>query len=129
MKSFNRTLAFISYATALACFIPFLLVLAVATTSDWRSGLWAEGLTSAWLGAAWERLSPQLLYSLQLALNVLSLNILIGLPAAWAVARLKFPGRQVLISINALPLAIPGIAVALALILTYPGQYTDWRQN
>ena len=58
---------------------------------------------------------------MQLALVVLALNVLVGLPAAWAVARLKFPGRQLLLSVGALPLAIPGIAVALALILTYPG--------
>jgi putative spermidine/putrescine transport system permease protein len=119
-NSFDRLLALVSYGTALFCLAPFLLVSLVATTRQWREGIWAEGFTLEWLVAAWERLTPQVLLSVQLALLVLLLTTLLGLPAAWIIARLRFPGRDLLRSLTDLPLAIPGIAIALALILTYP---------
>lgn len=120
MKRRGSLLAALSYGVALLCLAPFLLVLAVATTAQWRSGLWSGGITVSWLTTAWERLAPQVMFSMQLAVFVLLLNLLIGLPAAWAIARLNFPGRALLQSLNVLPLAVPGIAIALALILAYP---------
>ena len=110
----------LAWFTALVCAAPLLLLLAVATTTQWRSGFWAEGFTLEWLTSGWERVAPHALYSLQVALTVLLLNILVGLPAAWALSRLHFPGRRVLLALINLPLAIPGIAVALGLILAYP---------
>jgi len=65
-------------------------------------------------------MAPYALFSAQLALVVLAINIAIGLPTAWALARYRFPGSSLLVSLSALPLAIPGIAVALGLILAYP---------
>lgn len=120
MKAFKGWLAILSYTTAGLCVAPFVLVLGVATTKQWRNGLWSNGMTLKWLLAAWERLAPQVVFSVQLALLVLLINLLVGLPAAWAIARLKFPGRNLLRSLNVLPLAVPGIAIALALILAYP---------
>lgn len=109
-----------AWLTVVVCAAPLPLLLAVATTTQWRSGFWAEGFTLQWLASGWERIAPHALYSLQLALVVLLLNIFIGLPAAWALSRLHVPGRRVLLALSALPLAIPGIAVALGLILAYP---------
>jgi putative spermidine/putrescine transport system permease protein len=117
---FDRELAAMSYLAALLCFSPFVLVLMVATTSEWRDGLWTDGVSLEWLVAAWNRLIPHIVFSVRVALLVLSLNALIGLPAAWALARLNFPGKNALRSLSVLPLSIPGIAIALALILAYP---------
>ncbi len=117
LQRIGRVLAWFTVAV---CAAPLPLLLAVATTAQWRSGFWAEGFTLQWLISGWMRIAPHALYSLQLALTVLLLNILIGLPAAWALARLRFPGRAALLALANLPLAIPGIAVALGLILAYP---------
>ena len=110
----------LAWFTAAVCAAPLPLLLAVATTRQWRSGFWAGGFTLEWLASGWARIAPHALYSLQLALIVLLLNILIGLPAAWALSRLRFPGRRALLALGNLPLAVPGIAVALGLILAYP---------
>jgi len=110
----------LAWFTVLVCTAPLPLLLAVATTREWRSGFWAEGFTLAWLTSSWMRIAPHALFSLQLALGVLFLDLLIGLPAAWALARGRFPGRRLLLALGNLPLAVPGIAVALGLILAYP---------
>ncbi len=109
--------------TALLCLAPLPLLLAVATTRVWQQGFWAEGFTLMWLSAGWETISPFAWFSLRLALLVLLLDILIGFPAAWLLARYRFPGRQLMLALTMIPIAIPGITVALALILAYP----TWR--
>ncbi len=107
----------------LLCLLPIPLLLAVATSETWQQGLWAGGVTFRWLTASWTTVAPFAAYSLRLAFTTLLLNVLIGLPAAYALARRRFPGRQVVRALIGLPLAVPGIALALALILAYP----TWR--
>jgi putative spermidine/putrescine transport system permease protein len=105
---------------AILCLLPIPLLVAVSTTSNWPLGFWAEGFTLHWLSDAWTRLAPRLVFSVQLALIVLILDMLIGLPAAYALARGRFTGKRLLNSLVTLPLGVPGIAIALALILAYP---------
>jgi putative spermidine/putrescine transport system permease protein len=105
---------------ALICLVPLPLLLAVATTETWQQGLWAGGFTLRWLLQGWQTISPQVVYSVRVALLVLVLDIAISLPAAWVLARYRFPGREWLLALASLPIAIPGIAIALALILAYP---------
>lgn len=109
--------------TAFVCLIPIPLVFAVATTRVWQQGFWAQGFTTSWLAEAWERISPNFFYSLRVALMVLVIDLIIGLPAAWLIARRRFPGRRALMAVTTVPIAIPGIALALGLILSYP----TWR--
>lgn len=109
-----------AWVTATVCAAPLPLLVTVATSREWRSGPWAEGVTVQWLASSWERLAPHALYSVRLALLVLLLNLLLGLPAAWSLARHRFPGHSLVLSLTTLPLAVPGIAAALGLILAYP---------
>ncbi|HEU4328442.1 MAG TPA: hypothetical protein VFS21_35215 [Roseiflexaceae bacterium] len=110
-------------AAALVCLAPLPLLLAIATSPAWQRGAWAGGFTLRWLAESWRSVGPHLGTSLALAALTLALNIAIGLPAAWALARRDFPGRRTLQALAGLPLALPGIALALALTLAYPG----WR--
>ena len=59
-----------------------------------------------------------------------SLDLLIGVPAAYAIARLKFRGRDALLAFLTAPLLLPTIVLGLAILLvfyplklaaTYPG--------
>lgn len=109
-----------AWITVLVCLIPIPLVFAVATTRSWREGFWAGGFTLEWLLGSWDRISGNFTYSLQIALIVLLLNLAIGYPAAWLLARRRFRGRQIAMAITTMPIAIPGIALALGLILSYP---------
>jgi len=102
------------------CLAPLPLLLVVATTANWPLGFWADGITLNWMRDGWEVVRPYALFSLRLAAMVLAIDLAIGLPAAWLIARHDFIGRQALVALINLPLAIPGIAIALALILAYP---------
>ncbi|MEL6604810.1 MAG: ABC transporter permease subunit [Cyanobacteria bacterium J06614_10] len=110
-----------AFTSAVICLIPIPLLFAVATTSVWQQGWWSGGFTLKWLQEGWATLSPQVWFSLRLAARVVLLDMLIGLPTAWALARREFLGRRLISSLTMLPIAIPGVALALALILAYPG--------
>lgn len=65
-----------------------------------------------------------------LALISIPLNALFGIFAALAIARKKFPGRTLLLSIIDLPFSISPVVVGLMLILLYGnrGWFGEWLQ-
>lgn len=74
----------------------------------------------AWLAAAVE---PDARSAIRLTLVtaaiVVPLNTLFGLCAAWAIARFRFPGRNVLVTIIDLPFAVSPIIAGLVFILLF----------
>ncbi len=98
---------------------PIPLVVVVALSRSWREGP-AAGMTLDWLTGAWERIAPNIGLSLRVALLVLVVDLAIGFPAAWLIARHRFPGRGLLQAVSTVPIAVPGIAIGLGLILAYP---------
>ena len=67
--------------------------------------------------------SPDFLHAVQMTLIATAiavpLNTVFGLCAAWVLARNRFPGRALLISILDLPFAISPVVVGLMLVLLY----------
>lgn len=112
----GRVLAVVA---AVVTLVPLPLVVLVALSRSWREGP-AAGLTTEWITGAWDRVSTNLGVSVRMALVVLVLDLLIGLPGAWLVARHRFPGRGLLQAVSTVPIAVPGIAIGLGLILAYP---------
>ncbi|MHC5612230.1 MAG: sulfate ABC transporter permease subunit CysW [Nostoc sp.] len=76
----------------------------------------------AFLHAAW--------LTLLLALIALPVNTVFGLCAAWAIARHKFPGRAIVLSIIDLPFSISPVVAGLMLVLLYGrnGWFGPWLQ-
>lgn len=102
-------------------------VLAGLTVSYFR-GL-SSGMTLKWVARVWELYSGSIFLSIWLALACLVATLIIGVPAAYALAR--HPGRaaRVLEEFISLPLAVPGLALALALLQLYgtiQGYRTHW---
>ncbi len=85
-----------------------------------------SGLTLKWIGVVWELYASSIFLSLGIALACLAVTLIIGVPAAYAMAR--NPGRltRALEEFISLPLAIPGLALALALLQLY-GTYKGFR--
>ena len=64
-----------------------------------------------------------LLWSLKISGLTLFLNVLISLPAGYAIVRKSFPGKRLLFSLLTLPLYVPGAVIGISLILTYNFTY------
>ena len=98
----------------------FLMVAAVATNSLARRwlGTWLpEGYTTSWYVAAWKefQLGDILWVTVEVVLAVVVLSILLGVPAAYALARREFAGKRLVMLLFVLPLIIPPITYGIPL--------------
>lgn len=105
--------------------VPTIQSVLAGLTVNYFQGL-KSGLTLRWVIEVWALYSGSIFLSLGIALACLMVTLLIGVPAAYAMAR--NPGRltRALEEFISLPLAIPGLALALALLQLY-GSYKGFR--
>lgn len=97
-----------------------LIVASVATSSvarRWFNTWLPDGYTLSWYLAAWKefQLGSVLLVTVQIVIAVVVLAVVIGVPAAYAMARREFPGKRVLMGLFLLPLMIPPITYGIPL--------------
>jgi len=97
-----------------------LMVAAVGTSSVARRwlGTWLpDGYTVNWYQTAWQefQLDSVLWVTIEVVAAVVFLSILIGVPAAYALARRNFRGKNLLMGLFLLPLMIPPITYGIPL--------------
>lgn len=97
-----------------------LMIASVATNSVARRwfGTWLpDGFTFEWYAAAWTefQLGDVLLVTVEVVLAVVLLSLLIGVPAAYALARRDFRGKRLLTMLFLLPLMVPPITYGIPL--------------
>lgn len=97
-----------------------LMVAAVGTSSVARRwlGTWLpDGYTFDWYQTAWKefQLDSVLWVTIEVVAAVVFLSILIGVPAAYALARRNFRGKNLLMGLFLLPLMIPPITYGIPL--------------
>lgn len=97
-----------------------LIVASVATSSfarRWFKSWLPDGYTTNWYVDAWKefQLGSVLIVTVQIVLAVVVLALLIGLPAAYALARRDFAGKRLLMGLFLLPLMIPPITYGIPL--------------
>jgi putative spermidine/putrescine transport system permease protein len=75
------------------------------------------GYTTRWYGQAWEEftLAPVLVVTLEVSLLVVGISLLVGVPAAYVLARQSFPGRRLLYLLFLLPILMPPITYGIPL--------------
>jgi sulfate transport system permease protein len=99
-----------------ALFLGVVVLLPVAT-------LFAEGLAQGvgvYLAALVEpEARAAILLTLETAAIVVPLNTLFGLAAAWAIARFRFPGKSLLITLIDLPFAVSPVIAGMIFILLF----------
>ncbi len=98
----------------------FALVAAVVVNSfsvRWFGTWWPKGLTTAHYSGAWKdfALFDVLKVTLQISLLVVLISALIGVPAAYALARRNFPGKRLAMLSFLLPIMVPPIAYGIPL--------------
>lgn len=98
-----------------------LAMIATVITSSFATrwlGTWfPAGWTTRWYFAAWSefQLSDVLSVTFQIVFIVVLLSGLIGVPAAYALARRDFPGKKLVMLLFLLPLLVPPITYGIPL--------------
>lgn len=105
-----------------ALFFVFLIGILVSVLVDSFAGQWFSTWlpvewTTEWYAAAWDRfdLAHVLAVTLGVAVAVVVLSTLIGVPAAYLLARRSFPGKRLLTLLFLLPIIIPPITYGIPL--------------
>jgi len=94
-------------------------------TSAWQRSLF-EPWTLAWYRYVFDHYLQALTLSLEIAFLTVVLTGILGIPAAYALARYHFPGRDFLEQLLLLPMMVPGIALGVALIQTHAFMRGNW---
>ncbi|GID27773.1 ABC transporter permease [Paractinoplanes brasiliensis] len=76
-----------------------------------------QGWTTHWYAGAWEEfgLFQVLVVTLEVALLVVAISVLVGVPASYVLARRSFPGRRVVYLLFLLPILMPPITYGIPL--------------
>ena len=107
--------------------VPAILSISAGVTVNYFRGI-QSGLTLQWVVQVWELYAGTILLSFVVAFATLAVTLAVGVPAAYALH--VWGGRlsRIVEEIITLPLAIPGLAIALALLLTYGG-FGNFRRS
>jgi len=127
----HRNLFWLQLAfTLLVCaflIVPVVLSVLAGVTENFFIGL-RSGLTLRWIGEVWSLYAETIYLSLLIAVACLAVTLVIGVPAAYVLARKEGRIARVIEEIIVLPVAVPGLAIALALIIVYGG-FRDFRTS
>lgn len=106
---------------------PVLVSVMAGLVNSYNRGI-SSGLTLRWVEQVWEVYGSTVGASIGLALACVICTLLLGVPCAYALARSRSRLARAFEELLLLPVAIPGLATALALILVY-GNMTSLRQS
>jgi putative spermidine/putrescine transport system permease protein len=107
--------------------VPVVMSMLAGVTANYFVGL-SSGLTWRWLAEVWSGYRDTLFLSIGIALACLASCLLLGVPAAYALARSRNRWTRLVEELLVMPIAIPGLATALGLITTY-GAVGDFRSS
>jgi len=107
--------------------VPALLSISAGITVNYFRGI-ASGLTLHWVFQVFDLYAGTIVLSFVIASATLVVTLLAGVPAAYALHVRGGRLSRIVEEIITLPLAIPGLAIALALLLTYQG-FAGFRRS
>src|ERR1700761_9414152 len=95
-----------------------LLIATVAVNSvatRWFGTLLPQGFTLHWYAQAWSdfQLASVLWVTVEVVGAVVILSVLLGVPAAYALARVQFPGKRFVVLVFLLPLMVPPVTYGI----------------
>jgi putative spermidine/putrescine transport system permease protein len=107
--------------------VPAVLSIMAGVTANYFRGV-SSGLTLQWIWQVWELYADTIGRSFLIAFAALLATLVVGVPAAYALHVRGGRLSRLIEEVITLPLAIPGLAIALALLLTYNG-FSDFRRS
>src|SRR5258708_2148029 len=122
----DKSIAERLWAIAICALVIFFIVNVIATIAAvavsslgtrWFGAWLPAGFTTRWYSSAWDEFQLQdvLIVTFQVVGVVVLFSGLIGVPAAYALARRNFPGKQFVIVLFLLPMMIPPITYGIPL--------------
>ena len=119
----------LSFTLFVCCFliVPMLMSIMAGITENYFKGI-ASGVTFRWIVEVWDLYADTIFLSLLISLACLACTIVLGVPAAYVLSKRQGRVARMIEELLTLPLAIPGLAIALALIITYGG-FRDFRSS
>src|SRR5215475_2999051 len=122
----DKSIAEQLWAVAIWTLVIFFVVNVIATIAAvavnslgtrWFAAWLPAGFTTRWYISAWDefQLDDVLVVTFQVVGAVVLFSGLIGVPAAYAVARRNFPGKRFVILLFLLPMMIPPITFGIPL--------------
>jgi putative spermidine/putrescine transport system permease protein len=116
--------------TVLVCLflvVPVIMSVVAGVTENFFTGI-KSGFTLRWIAEVWTLYAGTVYLSLGIALACLAATLALGVPAAYVLARSQNRWTRAFEELLVLPVAVPGLATALALILLY-GQIREFRAS
>ncbi|QXM25898.1 ABC transporter permease subunit [Elioraea tepida] len=109
------------FAALVAAFliVPVILSILAGVTANYQRGILASGVTLAWVARVLDLYAHTILLSVKIALATLVATLVLGIPVAYALARHQGRFARLVEEALVMPVAIPGIATGLALILAW----------
>ncbi len=123
----SPVLATLTVIVVLFMLTPMVLSVMAGIVNNYSQGI-ASGFTTRWLIQVWSQYGTTVHWSILLAFCCATGNILIGVPCAYALARSRSRWARLFEELLILPVAVPGLATGLALIMAY-GTWRDFRQS
>ena len=128
----SRSLGFVSQLAFTLVVCAFLIVPVVQSvmaglTENFMVGV-RSGLTLRWFGQVWSLYRDTIFLSILIGLACLAATLVLGVPAAYAMVKRQNRWTRLFEELLVTPLAVPGLAIALALIINYGG-FTGFRRS
>ena len=108
--------------------VPVVLSILAGLTVNYFVGL-ESGLTLCWVIEVWTGYRETIFLSIGLSLACLAVTLVLGVPTAYVLAKRQTALTRAIEELLVMPVAVPGLATALALIVTYgsvSGFRTSW---
>lgn len=116
--------------TVLVCaflVVPVIMSVMAGVSVNFFQGI-RSGVTIRWVLEVWALYADTIYLSLIIALACLACTLVLGVPGAYVLAKRQGRITRMIEEFLTLPLAIPGLAIALALLVTYGG-FREFRSS
>jgi ABC-type Fe3+/spermidine/putrescine transport system ATPase subunit/ABC-type spermidine/putrescine transport system permease subunit II len=118
---------FLTLITCAFLVIPVCQSVLAGITVNYIAGI-KSGLTLKWLIEVWSLYRDTIFRSIGIGLACLGVDLVAGVPAAYVMVKTNNRITRALEEFLVIPLAIPGLAIALALLISYGG-FTEFRKS
>ena len=111
----------VGWSVIVFLYLPIVVMVVFSFNDSEFTGLPFKGFTWHWYSAMFEdrQILRSIWNSVYVALGAVMLSVVFGLPAAVALDRYEFPGKQWFRRIVLLPIVLPGVITGVSLLLFY----------